>query len=117
TITFTDRGGTSRPRRSAFMDRWNIGDISPAGQSAKELREYLTNRYGAAVANAIMNRADLASNMGLMDEGQAHHIIPVEILGKQEVVRLLVQSGWDFNAKMNGVPLAEGFHGNHPAYT
>jgi hypothetical protein len=41
----------------------------------------------------------------------------VEILGKQEVLRLLIATPWDFNASINGIPLAEGFHGNHPAYT
>jgi hypothetical protein len=117
-ISHTDRqGGTTTRTHEQFMRLWNIGDIAPGGQSAAELRAFLTNKWGASVANAILRRADLASNIGLMDESQAHHIVPVEILGKQEVLRLLVQSGWDFNARINGVALAAGFHGNHPAYT
>jgi hypothetical protein len=64
-----------------------------------------------------MKRGDLADALEIRGKAEAHHIIPVEILGEQEVLRELVKSGWDFNAKVNGVPLAEGFHGNHPAYT
>jgi hypothetical protein len=32
-------------------------------------------------------------------------------------MRLLISSGWDFNHAINGVPLQQGFHGSHPAYT
>ncbi|HEX2081423.1 MAG TPA: AHH domain-containing protein, partial [Longimicrobium sp.] len=118
TITFTERGGgSSTSSYAGFMARWNIGDIRPAEESAAELRARLTAKWGAAVADAIMRRDELTRNVGITDDRQAHHIIPVEILGKQEVLRLLVQSGWNFNARINGVPLAEGFHGNHPAYT
>jgi hypothetical protein len=116
-ITYTERGGTTVSVRVSFMNRWSIGDIRPGGQSAAELRAYLTGQWGAPVANAILRRADLATNLGLMDKSQAHHIIPVEIIGKQGILRLLIESGWDFNDARNGVPLAAGFHGNHPAYT
>jgi hypothetical protein len=33
------------------------------------------------------------------------------------MLRALVDAGWDFNQVANGVPLAAGFHGNHPGYT
>jgi hypothetical protein len=116
-ITYTERGGTTVSMRVSFMNRWSIGDIRPGGQSAAELRAYLTERWGAPVANAILSRGGLATNLGLVDKSQAHHIIPVEIIGKQGILRLLIESGWDFNDAANGVPLAAGFHGNHPAYT
>ena len=55
--------------------------------------------------------------MGILDDSEAHHIIPVEVLGRVGMLRELVKSGWNFNSKINGAPLAEGFHGNHPKYT
>jgi hypothetical protein len=73
--------------------------------------------HGAAVANAIMRRADLAANMEINDARQAHHLIPIELLTKVSMLQWLVRSGWDFNQESNGIALDAGFHGNHPQYT
>jgi hypothetical protein len=99
------------------MRAWNSGAIRLAsGASAADKRRELTGRYGATVAEAIMNRGDLADNVGVLSGEQAHHLIPVELLQKQGMLRVLVNAGWDFNQATNGIPLAEGFHGNHPQY-
>jgi hypothetical protein len=117
TITYTERGGRTTSRYDVFMGRWNVGDIRPSGMSAAEMKQFLIARWGAEVAAAILRRGELATNMAIVDEAQAHHIIPVEILGRIGMVRELVKSGWDFNSAINGAALAAGFHGNHPKYT
>ena len=110
--------GRSTKSFATFMSLWNSGAIRRGGStSAADQRDTLTRLYGASVADAIMSRRDLATNLGILDPQQAHHIIPIELLGKQAMLRLLVNSGWDFNAKVNGLPLKAGFHGNHPQYT
>jgi uncharacterized protein DUF4157/HNH/ENDO VII superfamily nuclease len=110
--------GTSTKSYEKFMDLWNSGVIRKSGEmSADELRAELTRLYGAQVADAIMRRGELATNVGVTNPMQAHHIIPIEILKKQGIMQLLVRTGWNFNQKINGIPLQEGFHGNHPQYT
>jgi hypothetical protein len=117
-MTYQVGTGVVRRTFESFMRQWGTGGIRLAsGASADEKRRELTQRYGARVADAIMRRADLADNLGILDARQAHHIIPVELLQKQGMLRALVDAGWDFNQVANGVPLAAGFHGNHPGYT
>jgi hypothetical protein len=119
TYSVTARGlpGKATMRYDRFKQLWDSNAIHRGGElSAAEMRAELTRLYGTAVADAIMKRGELATNLGVLNPEQAHHIIPVELLKKHGVLRLLVQSGWDFNAKVNGVPLAEGFHGHHPRY-
>lgn len=53
--------------------------------------------------------------MGLTD-GEAHHIIPVELLNKNEFVKKAVIGGGDFNGVINGVK-AKRHHGPHKKYT
>jgi hypothetical protein len=104
--------------KQIFLQKWAAGTIVKAGDMpAAERRAELARVYGGAVADAIMKRPDLASNMAILDASQAHHIIPVELWGPVVGLRKLIESGWDPNAVLNGVALAEGFHGNHPRYT
>jgi hypothetical protein len=118
TITYSAAGGSVRTTRARFVDLWSSGAIRFAsGASAEEVRAYLTQRYGARVADAVVRRGELADRVGSAGLGEAHHVIPVEVLLDQEIVQQLVNGRWDFNQDLNGVPLEEGFHGNHPAYT
>ena len=48
--------------------------------------------------------------------GDAHHIIPVELLYKNEFVKKAVIGGFDFNGVINGVK-AKHHHGPHKEYT
>ncbi len=122
TITFSisARGipGSSTRPHAWFMQEWNAGRIKRSGQmSAAQWRAEFTRLYGADVADAIMRRDELADNFPqLANVEQAHHIIPVGALKAQGMMHLLVKSGWNFNQKMNGIPLANNFHGNHPNY-
>ncbi len=117
--TLTARGQTGKSTRSkdSFLELWNAGQIRLSPKSAAEQLAEWTRLWGSDVAQAISDRDDLAVNLQTQGSEQAHHIIPVSILKKQGIVRMLVQSGWDFNQKTNGVPLEEGFHGSHPQYT
>ena len=111
---------TSTKNYDVFVKLWNSGVIYPAsGEAAENVRARLTVLYGAAVAEAVMKRSDLADNPNILDASQAHHILPIELLldKRNDILRLLVKSGWDYNAAINGVPLQVGFHGNHPKYT
>ncbi len=85
--------------------------------SADEMRVELTRLYGSEIAEAIMKRANLATNMNILDSSQAHHLIPIEILKEQGIMKELLKMGWNFNDKINGEALAVGFHGTHPNYT
>lgn len=117
TINYSAR--TFRVNRTfeSFMRVWNSGVIRLAsGASVADKRRELTGRYGPQVADAIMNRGDLADNVGVLNGQQAHHLIPVELLQKQGMLRVLVNAGWNFNQAANGLPLTGGFHGNHPQY-
>jgi hypothetical protein len=90
-------------------------------ESAAQRRERLVLAHGPevgnAVADAIDRRGDLATNLQVFNPANAHHVIPVSLLERSARLRMLVRTGWDFNAKINGVPLAAGFHGSHPKYT
>lgn len=48
--------------------------------------------------------------------GDAHHIIPVELLNKNDVVKSAVTGGFDFNGAINGIEVMQ-HHGSHPKYT
>lgn len=49
--------------------------------------------------------------------GQAHHILPLDLIKKNKYIKELYESGWDINKKINGIDLPAPFHTNHPAYT
>ena len=48
--------------------------------------------------------------------GDAHHIIPVELLNKNDVVKSAVTGGFDFNGAINGIEVMQ-HHGSHQKYT
>ena len=48
--------------------------------------------------------------------GDAHHIIPVELLQKEDVVKSAVTAGFDFNGAINGIEVMQ-HHGSHKKYT
>jgi hypothetical protein len=116
-VTGNPPSPATRPYAS-FMREWNAGRITRAGDlPAAQLRAELVRIHGAAVADAIMRRGELAERVRGATAEQAHHIIPIEALTLDTTIQALVNAGWNFNAAINGVPLAEGFHGNHPQYT
>lgn len=48
--------------------------------------------------------------------GDAHHIIPVQLLKEEEVVKSAVTAGFDFNGAINGIEVMQ-HHGSHQNYT
>ena len=48
--------------------------------------------------------------------GDAHHIVPVELLNKNDVVKSAVTGGFDFNGAINGIEVMQ-HHGSHQKYT
>jgi Domain of unknown function (DUF4157)/A nuclease family of the HNH/ENDO VII superfamily with conserved AHH len=105
-----------------FIELWNSGKfILSSKKSEAQKRAELEAKFPGKtrIVDAIMNRGELREKIDALSGEQAHHIIPIEILEKDyETIQKLVHlGGWDFNGEINGVPLSEGFHGNHPKYT
>lgn len=82
--------------------------------------------YGSTlVQNTIKNRGNLRSTLsGILASEDAHHIIPVQLLKENDVVKRAVEGGFDFNGAMNGLAIEKyskstglGRHGPHPNYT
>lgn len=80
--------------------------------------------YGSAVVqNTITQRSLLRRQLaGIRATEEAHHLIPVELLKDNQVVKKAVEEGFDFNGIANGIPLEKyvngsGRHAAHGNYT
>jgi hypothetical protein len=82
--------------------------------------------YGSdLVKNTIKKRGDLRTVLtGIKATEDAHHIIPVQLLKENDVVKLAVEGGFKFNTAANGIAIekfikstGKGRHGPHPLYT
>ena len=82
--------------------------------------------YGSQVVqNTITQRSSLRNAFPSITAGQeAHHLIPVQLLKENQVVKKAVEEGFDFNGAINGIPLDKyidatgaGRHGPHKNYT
>ena len=80
-------------------------------------------KYGEKAANALWDSYKLKGAMkGVLKEGEhAHHLIPVNLVKTNNVVRDALEAGYDINAKGNGIGLSPvkngGVHAKHPNYT
>ncbi|MBK7129124.1 MAG: AHH domain-containing protein [Crocinitomicaceae bacterium] len=87
--------------------------------------ENATSYGNELVQNAIKNRGILRQNIpGILPGQEAHHIIPVQLLKENDVVKKAVEGGFNFNSIDNGMALDKyssktglGRHGPHPNYT
>ena len=82
--------------------------------------KHLMTKAEGYYAHLDKTRKMLAKNMekaGMKVIGQAHHILPLELVKKNKYIEKLYEEGWDFHKVSNGIDLPKGFHGNHPAYT
>jgi hypothetical protein len=113
--------GTVQSTRQSFMEDWNAGLIYKTSElTVPEKRADLETKFPGKdkVVDAIMNRDDLREKIVVSSSEEAHHIVPIEILRKNEKIQELVQEGgFKFNEEINGIALEKGFHGTHPAYT
>lgn len=62
-----------------------------------------------------MRAGKLRKALGLTS-GEAHHIIPVQLLKENDVVQDAVAAGFDFNGIQNGIKALKN-HGPHSKYT
>jgi hypothetical protein len=101
------------------------GSLVKAGikAGAKEIAEIgakqvLKNMATLAVENSLKQTYKLRTALKLIakDGMQAHHLIPVELLKKSQVVKDAVAGGFDFNGVINGLAV-KGAHGPHKGYT
>jgi hypothetical protein len=102
----------------------NVGFVKNADGSIGFVED--VSGYGSQVVqSAIKKRGDLrAALAGIKTSEDAHHIIPVQLLKENEVVKKAVEAGFDFNGISNGLALEKfakstgrGRHGPHPNYT
>ncbi len=82
--------------------------------------------YGSQlVQNTIKKRGALRKSMTAIKATEdAHHIIPVQLLKQNDVVKKAVEAGFEFNTTRNGLAIekfvkatGKGRHGPHPKYT
>lgn len=82
--------------------------------------------YGSQlVQNTIKQRGALRKSMtGIKATEDAHHLIPVQLLKENDVVKKAVEAGFEFNTTKNGLAIEKfvkktgaGRHGPHPKYT
>ena len=82
--------------------------------------------YGSTIVqNTIKNRGGLRGTInGTTATQDAHHIIPVQLLKENDVVKKAVEGGFSFNTSANGLGIEKyvkatgaGRHGPHPSYT
>lgn len=77
------------------------------------------------VQSAIKQRGALRAVLtGIKASEDAHHVIPVQLLKENDVVKKAVEAGFEFNAAKNGLAIEKfvkstkaGRHGPHPKYT
>jgi hypothetical protein len=123
-ITYRIEGGKVRRDRAHFMKLWDTQTIrlGTTNESNAQRRERLIKIHkpliGAAIADAIARRGELAHNVKVYSPDHAHHVIPVSLLERVHRLRMLVATGWDFNQEINGVALGANIHGgSHRSYT
>ncbi len=102
----------------------NVSFIKTADGSLAFVED--VSSYGSdLVKNAIKRRGDLRTVLtGIKATEDAHHIIPVQLLKENDVVKLAVEGGFKFNTAANGIAIekfikstGKGRHGPHPFYT
>ena len=61
---------------------------------------------------------------GIKTTEDAHHLIPVQLLKENDVVKKAVEAGFEFNTSANGMAIekfvkatGQGRHGPHPQFT
>lgn len=115
----------SRAGKAAIkvIDKIQVGNR--VFQSAIKADKYkaIIGTYGTKVGSAIWDAGKggankLAKVLGTTGTGKAaHHIIPTDVLSKNDYVQKAVNEGFDFNSAVNGIPLDatrhSGGHGNY----
>ena len=100
-------------------DAYGAVKLTDQGVAVWKLVQRIENRVDAVTSTLKgVSGGKLRSSLGLVkgDGLQAHHLIPVELLTKSDVVQDAVAAGFKFNDKTNGLAV-RAYHGPHSAYT
>ena len=88
--------------------------LTKQGKAVWKIIQRIKNRT-EAIEKGLKETGKLRKALGLTS-GEAHHIIPVQLLKENNVVQDAVAAGFDFNGVINGVQAAKN-HGPHNKYT
>ena len=89
--------------------------IKAAHIGTKAVSKYSDDAVQLAIKGARSGK--LRKALGLKPgSGDAHHIIPVQLLNEEDVVKSAVTEGFDFNGAINGIEVMQ-HHGSHKNYT
>ena len=89
--------------------------IKAARIGTKVVSKYSDDAVQLAIKGARSGK--LRKALGLKPgSGDAHHIIPVQLLNEEDVVKSAVTAGFDFNGAINGIEVMQ-HHGSHQKYT
>jgi hypothetical protein len=78
-----------------------------------------------AAKDAAKNRAQLRKNLKTAAGDEAHHALPISVIGKSKVYQDAIDAGFEVNTIVNGINLkkyskslglTDGVHANHPFY-
>ena len=100
------------------------GRLVLVGDEVKFIED--VSSYGSEIVKrTIKDRSKLRKVLdGILRTEDAHHIIPIQLLKENAIVKKAVEAGFKFNAKFNGIAIEKfkkatglGRHGPHPRYT
>ena len=122
---------TTYGKLSNLEDKWKVAlsQIGAANEgiinSSIEMTSTLISNW-EKVADTIKNRGAISKNAGKELAGefdQAHHLIPVELIQKSDILRKAIDGGFEFNGKINSKwlkqfssrvdDLKDGIHASH----
>lgn len=92
------------------------GAVKGALQGSKLLETIAKIEKRASAVKSAYSKSSSLRNALKLTSGEAHHIIPKQLLTDNDVVQDAVVAGFDFNGIINGVK-AITHHGSHPKYT
>ncbi len=89
--------------------------IKAARIGTKAVSKYSDDAVQLAIKGARSGKLRKALDLK-PGSGDAHHIIPVQLLNEEDVVKSAVTEGFDFNGAINGIEVMQ-HHGSHKNYT
>jgi len=118
---FFDENATSYDKSLSVVGL-SIGLVAPGGgygKIAKEGAKLIIEQTIKRSGNLRRSLGVTKANMHLYKGMKAHHLIPVDLLKKNKVVKDAVLAGFDFNGKKNGLLVQAGKdkHSRHDGYT
>ena len=78
-----------------------------------------------AAKDAAKNRSQLRKNLKTITGDEAHHALPISVIGESKIYQDAIDAGFEVNTKVNGINLkkfskslglTDGIHASHPLY-